>query len=408
MNILVVSPYLHHPLSGHGGGVYLHEMLIRLSALHTVTLISFADRRETAMAKDLASLHLTVHLVPRRKGPSPSAADVVLLSSARAYQMARSIVRWEPYVVSKFRSRRMSRMIQRVTAADRFDIVQIEYTQMGPYAGDVRSGKTVIHEIDVVYRTMLRYIREARSPLSRGKFFLEMCRWWRFESAVIRKIDGVSTLTEPDQLMLQHITGLRSIAVLPPGVETSPAPGPLPEREPGTLLFVGNLTQIANEDAAMWLCTKIFPLVAAAHPGATLSIIGRGASPALRAAAADARITMLNFVEDLRPHLQRCAVFVAPLRLGGGIKIKMLDALTYGCPVVTTPVGAEGITGLDPSSVRISRTAEGLARHCIALLRDPAAAAEMGRRGRTAVGSNFSWDLVMQRTTAYYHSLAHI
>jgi glycosyltransferase involved in cell wall biosynthesis len=207
--------------------------------------------------------------------------------------------------------------------------------------------------------------------------------------------------------MLQRMTGIRTIEVLPPGVETVPAPGPLPAREGGTLLFVGNLAQLPNADAALWLCTEIFPRIAAEIPGAGLSIIGRGASPALRAAATDPRIRILNFVDDLRPHFLHAGVFIAPLRLGGGIKIKMLDALTHGCPVVTTPVGAEGITGLDASSVRISRTADGLARHCVALLRDPARAAELGRQGQAVVGENFSWDLIMQRTSAYYHSLLH-
>jgi glycosyltransferase involved in cell wall biosynthesis len=407
MTILVVSPYLPHPLAGHGGSVYLYEMLKQLCTRHTVTLISFADRREMAMAKDLSLLALTTHIIPRRKGPSRSPADALVLVASRMLQMARSVLLWEPYYVSKFRSRRMSRLIRSVTSADHFDIVQIEYAQMGTYRREGRSGKTIIHEIDVVVRTMLRYYREARSPLVRAAFLLEMCRWTRYEPAMARRFDGVSTLTQPDQLMLQRMTGLRTIEVLPPGVETVPAPGPPPAREPGTLLFVGNLAQLPNADAALWLCTEIFPRISAEVPGARLSIIGRGASAALRAAAADARISMLNFVEDLHPHFLHTAVFIAPLRLGGGIKIKMLDALTHGCPVVTTPVGAEGITGLDTTSVRISRSADGLARHCVTLLRDPDRAAELGRRGQAVVGTNFSWDQIMQRTTAYYHSLLH-
>jgi glycosyltransferase involved in cell wall biosynthesis len=407
VNILIISPYLPHPLGGNGGSVYLYEMLKQLCTRHTVTLISFADRREMAMAKDLSLLALTTHIIPRRKGPSRSPADALVLVASRMLQMARSVLLWEPYYVSKFRSRRMSRLIRSVTSADHFDIVQIEYAQMGTYRREGRSGKTIIHEIDVVVRTMLRYYREARSPLVRAAFLLEMCRWTRYEPAMARRFDGVSTLTQPDQLMLQRMTGLRTIEVLPPGVETVPAPGPPPAREPGTLLFVGNLAQLPNADAALWLCTEIFPRITAEVPGARLSIIGRGASAALRAAAADAHISMLNFVEDLHPHFLHTAVFIAPLRLGGGIKIKMLDALTHGCPVVTTPVGAEGITGLDTSSVRISRSADGLARHCVSLLRDPDRAAELGRRGQAAVGTNFSWDQIMQRTTAYYHSLLH-
>ena len=407
MKILIVSPYLPHPRAGNGGGVYLYDMLARLCARHDVTLISFADRREMAMAGDLSALALAVHLIPRRKGPVRSAADAAALFVSRALQLARSIALWEPYYVSKFRDRRMARLIRRVTTAARFDIVQIEYAQMGTYAGDVRSGKTIMHEIDVVYRTMLRYVREARSPVTRAAFFLELCRWKSFEPAMVRRFDGVATLTEPDRLMLGRITGLRSIALLPPGVTVPSYPEAPAAREPGTLLFVGNLAQLPNADAAAWLCTEIFPRIAAGYPEARLAIIGRHPSPALRAAARDARITLLDFVDDLRPHLLGAAVFVAPLRLGGGIKIKMLDALTHACPVVTTPVGAEGITGLTASSALIARSAEGLARHCVALLRDPARAAELGRNGQAVVKGNFAWDSIIERTSAYYHSLLH-
>ena len=253
MNILIISPYLPLPLGGHGGSVYLYEMLKRLCTRHAVTLISFADRREMAMAKDLSPLALTTHIVPRRRGPSRSPGDALFLVVSRMLQMARSVLSWEPYYVSKFRSRRMSRLIRSVTSAVQFDVVQIEYAQMGTYRREARSGKTIIHEIDVVFRTMLRYHREARSPLKRGAFFLEMCRWKRYEPAMAGRFDGVSTLTQPDRLMLQRMTGIRTIEVLPPGVETVPAPGPLPAREGGTLLFVGNLAQLPNADAALAL-----------------------------------------------------------------------------------------------------------------------------------------------------------
>jgi glycosyltransferase involved in cell wall biosynthesis len=405
MKILVISPYLPHPLAGHGGGVYLYDMLKHLSSEHTVTLISFADERESGLAKDLQSLPLSIHLISRRKGPARSIPGLLALVVTRALQFARSIILWEPYYVSKFRDRRMARKIRQVTAAEPQDIVQIEFTQMGSYVNDVRSGRTVIHEIDVVHRTMHRYFKEARSLPRKALIRLEWCRWNRYEPAMVRRFDGASTLTQPDLLLLQRMTGRQDVALLSPGVDTA-IPRHTPQaRNPGALLFVGNLAQIPNDDAAIWLCTEIFPRVVAAHPGATLSIIGRHASPALRSAASDGRITLRDFVEDLSPYFFQAGIYIAPLRLGGGIKIKILEALAHGIPVVTTPVGAEGITGLTSASARIARTAEGVARHCIELLRDPARAAAIGDRGRQVVRANFSWDAILQRTNAYYQSL---
>ena len=405
MTILIISPYLPHPLAGHGGGVYLFEMVRRIAALHDVTLISFADEQERRLAGDHLGLPVTVHIVPRKKGPVRSPGKAVTLAVTRVLQFARSLVRWEPYLAGKFHHRRMSDTIREVTSSRQFDIVQLEYAQMGQYAGDVRSGVTVLHEHDVILRTMHRYRAAARSPLAKARILFERCRWNSYERRMVRRFRGVSTLTRPDEMLLEWWTGRSGIAVIPPGVDSPPASAVGGNRDGNTLLFAGNLLQAPNDDAAVWLCSEIFPLIAAAHPAARLSIIGRSPSPALRRAAEDPRITLPGFVEDLSSQFLLAGIFVAPLRLGGGMKIKILQALAHGIPVVTTPVGAEGITGLTSGSARIARTADAIARHCIELLRDPDRARAMGNQGRMLVNENFSWSAVLERTTAYYTNL---
>lgn len=222
---------------------------------------------------------------------------------------------------------------------------------------------------------------------------------------MVRRFTGVSTLTQPDQMLLEWWTGRSGVAVIPPGVDSPPAPALSGSRNANMLLFAGNLSQVPNDDAAVWLCSEIFPRIAAAHPAARLSIIGRSPSAALRRAANDPRITLPGFVEDLSSQFLRAGIFVAPLRLGGGMKIKILEALAHGIPVVTTPVGVEGITGVTPASARIARTAEAVARHCIELLQDPEHARAMGNQGRSLVNEEFSWTAVLERTTAYYINL---
>jgi glycosyltransferase involved in cell wall biosynthesis len=408
MKVLIISTYLPHPLAGHGGGVYLYDMVRQLSTLHEVTLISFADEHERHLAPDLRSLHLALHLVPRAKGPVHSLRAAMILAGVRGLQFTRSMISWEPYIVSKFRSRKMARTIRNLTVSQPFDIVQLEYTQMGQYVSEVRSGRTVLHEHDVVLRTVKRYYSRTHSPFSRAWYLLEWCRLNSYEHRMVRQFDGISTLTRPDALLLEWQTRNPHVNVLSPGVDLPPISDGNGKRNPDAILFLGNLTQLPNDDAAIWLCTDIFPRIIAEHSAAMLTIIGRSPSRALRAAASDSRIKLLDFVKDLRPHLLQAGVFAAPLRLGGGIKIKILDALAHGCPVVTTPVGTEGITGLTSSSVLISRTAEGIARHCILLLRNPARAAELGQRGRDVVRENFSWNVILARTTSYYNSLLHL
>ncbi|MBP1658112.1 MAG: glycosyl transferase group 1 [Bacteroidetes bacterium] len=405
MKILIVSPYVPHPLAGHGGGVYIYDMIRHLSTVHELTLISFADEHERRFLPDLSPLLTDMHIVPRLKGPVRNIGTAVRLAGIRGLQFVRSIVAWEPFIASKFRSRAMARTIRELTSSQHFDIVQIEYTQMGQYARNVQSGKTVLHQIDVLLRTIQRYTSAVRSPFARAWYRLEWCRLDRFENRMIHLHNGITTLTQPDAFLLEWQTHNRQVEVLSPGVDLPAPPEVHTRRDSDTLLFVGNLSQIPNDDAAIWLCTDIFPRIVAGHPTATLTIIGRLPSQDLRAAATDSRIRLLDFVEDLHPYLFRAGVFVAPLRLGGGIKIKILDALAHRCPIVTTPVGREGITGLTSASVCVSRSAEGLASHCIALLKDPARAADLGQKGFDVVRRNFSWGIVLDRTTRYYASL---
>ena len=406
VKILLISPYLPHPQSGHGGGVYLYDMLRHMAGEHTVHLICFADARETALAPGLRSLPITVQLIPRMKQTNRSIGQFGVLFLIRLLQLLRSVFRWEPYYVSKFRHRGMARAISGATAQHHFDIVQIEYAQMGQYAAYVKEGKTVVHLIDVTFRPAYRYYKEARSLFAKTALYVEWCRWMRYEPRMVRRFDGVSTLTATDQMLLQRLTGLSRVEVLPPGVEIPERPPAATVRDPFSLVFVGNLAQIPNDDAAVWLCSEIFPMVRARFPQATLSIIGRNPSPALCGIAESVPgITILDFVESLSEHLFRCTVFVAPLRLGGGIKIKILDALAHGIPVVTTPVGVEGISGLNSSNIRVARKASALTAQIVELLSDPAAAESLGRQGQEAVITHFAWGPIIQRTVEFYRFL---
>jgi glycosyltransferase involved in cell wall biosynthesis len=408
VKILFISPYLPHPLSGHGGGVYLYDMLRHLSAAHTVSLLCFADAREMTLAPDLGSLPVTVQLVPRMKQTDRTMRETLLLSFVRVLQLLRSLFLWQPYYVSKFRHRGMARTIARTTAEQHFDIVQIEYAQMGQYAVHVRQGKTVLHLIDVTFRPAYRYYKEARSLARKAVLFMEWCRWISYEPRMVSTFDGVTTLTAQDQMLLQRLTGLRRVGVLPPGVEIPATALPAPQRDRCTLVFVGNLAQTPNDDAAFWLCSDIFPMILERCPQATLLIIGRSPSAALRSCAGQlGRIKILDFVESLSGYLSQCSLFIAPLRLGGGIKTKILDALAHGIPVVTTPVGVEGISGLNSSNIRVARKASSLAAHTVALLNDPAKAEMLGRLGQEAVIRNYSWAPIMERTVEFYEETLH-
>ena len=133
MRILVISPYLPHPLSGHGGGEYIYGLVKYLSRSNAVTLATFADHHEQRLANDLSALPITVHLISRRKGRQATVIGNFLLMLLRLYQLFRSIILWQPYYVSKFFHPAMAKFVENETQKIPYDIIQVEFAQMGQY-----------------------------------------------------------------------------------------------------------------------------------------------------------------------------------------------------------------------------------------------------------------------------------
>lgn len=406
MRILFVTPYLPHPRSGHGSGDHIFGLVRHFSQTHAVTLLSFADPGEMELADDLRALPIALRLVPRAKGRQVSIAGDIVLAALRICQLVRSIVLWQPYYVSKYYDPAVAKLIREETGKAAYDIVQIEFTFMGQYARCVRSGKTVLRAHDLAFRPSYRKMKNARPGIRKWALFLEWCRWAAYEPKVARRQDHVFTVTEQDRALLNRLSGTADVSYAALGLDVPASVPPYEERERNAILFVGALGHAPNAESALWLCREIFPLVLARRPDAVLRIVGRNAPPELAAAAsANRSIELMGFVENLEPVLCSASLAVAPIRSGGGIKTKVVQAMSYGLPVVTTPIGAEGIEELAASGLVIARTAPEIAEGILALLGDRARAAECSRRGRDLAVRHYSWDRTGRRQEQRYESL---
>ena len=182
---------------------------------------------------------------------------------------------------------------------------------------------------------------------------------------------------------------------------------PYEERDTRTLLFVGAFDHSPNVDAALWLCSEVYPLVCKECPDVRLRLVGKNPPSALRTVAEKyPSMELLGFVSDLEKHYHSASIFVAPIRTGGGIKTKIIHAQSYGVPVVTTPLGAEGIEGtVNNSTLVLGRTAEELAAGILSLLRDRWKASSIGRKGRETAIVSYAWETTIRKQIAIYRSL---
>ena len=406
MKILFLTPYLPHPRAGHGAGEYLYHLIQHLSKRHQVTLCSFCDEREVVLAPELKTLDISYHVIPRSKGRQKNLLANIALAIVRIYQLARSVVFWQPYYVSKFHDARMVQLVKQITSREEFDIVQAEFTFMAQYRVYMRSGKKVLQEIDVSIRPAYRKLKNARSIIAKAIAWVELCRWMRYELRAVSSFDHVLTVTEQDRLLLKKLTKKNHISYFAHAFDIPSTSADYKSREQHSLIFVGSYSHYPNRDAAAWLCEEIFPLVQRRHPEAILYLVGPSFPGELAVKAKEnSGIHILGFVKNLDKYLQRCAVFVAPLRHGGGIKNKVLYAMAYGLPVVTTSIGIEGIDGLQPDTVLLGTTPQKLAEQIGKLFDDTHLAEDVGKRGVDLVRTHYDWDRSIRDVESIYQNI---
>lgn len=398
MNILIATPYLPHPKCGHGGGVYLYKLIENLMHRHQLTVISFCDNVEKSLLEDLNSLPVKFHFIYRDKGFQTSSLKNLQLFFRRFFQFFISILHWEPYYVSKYRDRRMSSLISKITSENKFDIVQFEYTQMAQYNKNVVQGKTILHEIDVSYRPAYRRFKKEKSIFKKLVLFIEWCRWAKYEPRIVSHFNAVLTVTEQDRSLLKWLTKMDHINYFPHAIEIPENIPSYSSREPFSILFVGSYLHQPNVDAALWLCKEIFPNIKNKYKNSNLYIVGPNPTDELiRLADKSFEINIVGFVDKVEPYFQKCSVFVAPLRFGGGVKNKILFAMANGIPVITTKIGIEGIEISESASILYADSTEKFVEQICFILANPDIASSMSQRAYKAISETYSWEKVLNR-----------
>jgi glycosyltransferase involved in cell wall biosynthesis len=268
-----------------------------------------------------------------------------------------------------------------------FDVLQVEYLQNVTYLG-VPASVTVLDLHDVVSEQTARIGRHKRG-LVRMVYALEARRAGQLERAALRQFDVVACVSETDKRLLPRDDAI----VAPNGWEAGPLRASASEP---VVTMTANFAFATNEDAAVWFVRAVWPKVRAGVPAAKLILVGREPTPAVRRLAELDGVQVTGTVPSVEPFLDCAAVSVAPLRSGGGSRLKILEALEAGKPVVTTSLGYEGLEELDGRGVRVADDPGEMAGAILELLENPAQAATLGADGRRAVHERYLWSATLQ------------
>lgn len=379
--VLFLTPFPPRLDGSHGGSRTIAHLLVRLAERHSVAIVALRSPGDPPIDELLLATVDRYAEIPRLQ-PRSFAARAAHWARQRALLLC-SV----PLHVSGTAAKRYGAEVERVANEWKPDLVQIEFDVMGRFLGAL--GHTTAPRILVVHEPGLEAAREGRTQGGRIMRRLDVLAWRRFTRRLLSRVQAVVVFTERDRTSLAALGGSARILTIAPGVDVPPASSA--GSDPYGLLFVGNFIHPPNIDAAWRLATQIFPRVRSRCPEATLQLVGPSPPDQLLGLHRDG-ITVAGHVPDVGPYLQGAALVVAPVRQGGGIRIKVLEALAAGKAVVATPLAVEGLELPVEEIVCVGESDAELTACILELLHDPVRRQAIGERARTWVGANLRWD----------------
>jgi len=400
MRILILSPFLPSPGASHAGGVVLWRMIQGLAARHELTLISFVSDEEEQHQSQALLEHCTFVQTVFRENTS-TVSDF----GAQMGQRARSLVFSRlPYEIWRFRSPAMTDAITRALTETPFDVVQVEFTQMGQYANALQGHpRTIFREYDLAYRIRQRRVQTARGILSKLYQYIQWRRMRRYELAVYRRFRKVIVPSDQIEAELLTQSPKLDISVVPFGITLPSVPTSIESPDNKRILFVGAMGRSVNVEAVAEFYQKTWPRILAEEPDAEFWVVGSNPPPRIcRLAQIDSNVKVTGFVDDLIPFYAQASVFVAPLLAGGGVVTKILDAMAMSKAVVTTSAGNEGIGATPERDLLVADEPDAFAKRVIELLRDPTRQQQIGQNGRLFMQAKYSWESIIARLECVY------
>jgi glycosyltransferase involved in cell wall biosynthesis len=284
----------------------------------------------------------------------------------------------------------------------RFDVIQVEASFMAHYTFPAET-VVVLDEHNVEYEIQRRTAAVARGLPRKLHNYVDYLKLKREEERVWRRVDACAVTSERDEMTVRRAYPAARTAVVPNAVDTEFFSPGTREAERSTIVFFGTISYYPNTDALLYFMRDIYPTLKRSHPSVRLLIVGQSPPASIqRWAGPDVLVT--GGVDDVRPYIERARVVIAPLRIGGGTRLKILEAMGMGKPVVSTTLGAEGLAVSHERDILIADRAQDYAAQVARVLDDDDLAASLGSAARSLVETRYDWKHSAQKLEALYRS----
>lgn len=388
--VLFLTPQMPFPPT-QGTAIRNYHLLRQVARVHCVALLTFSQREPSRHA--LQALHACCERVFTVAMPERSTMDrlhTLLLSR-------------QPDMALRLWSEAFRTELERVIQAWQPDIVQVEGIELGRYA--LRLDSQLTERTMIVFDDHnAEYLLQKRAALSdlrhparwhKGLYsFVQWQRLRRFEAALCHEADAVLAVSDQDAAAIVALDQRLSPLVIPNGVDTRQyrpgIPDTLPLNHPA-VVFTGKMDYRPNIDAVGWFADQVWPLVRRQRPDATFYVVGQSPAPSIASLAERPGIVVTGFVPEILPYFGGADVYVVPLRVGGGTRLKVLEAMAAGLPIVSTSLGAEGIDVCHQENIVLADDISDFAGQVLALLGDRDRAARLGSAARALVEKRYDW-----------------
>lgn len=384
MKLLLLTPQLPYP-PRQGTALRNWGLVRHLGRAHTVTVLSFAEPGQ-AVAEPLRAACARVVTVPL---PRRTRADRL-----------RGLLAPEPDLAQRLASAPMAQALSDLLAAERFDLVQVEGLELARYL-PLAAGTPVLYDAHNAEYVLQRraFATDLRQPRRWPRALYSALQWprlKRFEARTVRAAWAVTCCSTEDAAALHALAPERARpVVVANGLDVAEYAAAEVAPAAPTVVFTGKMDYRPNVDAVTWFAEAIWPRVRARLPVAEWLIVGQQPAPAVRALHGRAGITVTGAVDDIRPYVARAAAYIAPLRMGGGTRLKLLEAMALARPIIATPIGAEGFAVRHDQELLLADAPAAFAEAVVRVLNDPALARRLGQAGLAFATAHYDWRVII-------------
>ncbi len=397
MRILLLTPQLPYP-PHQGTSLRNFNLIAQLARRHTVCLLSFREPDQSLeQAGPLRELCEWVETLP-------------VPSRGTGLRLKQMLTTRRPDMSWRLWSPEFAQRLAHRLAESAFDVVQVEGIELAPYIPTIQAADSTPllvyddHNAEWLLqkRACLTDLRSPRRWPAAAYSFVQWKRLKGYEANACRRADVVVAASEADADAIHQVAPEIEITIVPNGVDLGEYTGYNGVTQDYDLVFTGKMDFRPNIDAMLWFCQEVLPLIQNSWPSAKLAIVGQRPHKRLEPLRSLRGVTITGWVDDVRPYIAGACVYVAPLRVGGGTRLKLLQALAMATPVVATTLGAEGFPIRDGEHLMLADSAEDFALAVLALKNDRAERDHLSSAGLEFVQSAYGWDRLVPKLEELY------